>query len=140
MKKFLIAIPMLLLACRPTPDVVVVWADDTVLRDEVQRAADQWNSCGDALILVQEKPVENVLYVPFEYMTFSGTVVGHTFRSNNVPTSVGINKGDERMSVAHEMGHVLGLPHSADGVMQPWNPDGVVTQSDCERLAALHNK
>ncbi len=141
MKRYL---PMLLLlSClgREDPDHSLLVCGEDLSYGEcllVFSAAEEWNqTCGTHLsILRSEQEDQGRGAAPIDFdIRISHSAVTHL--RNSYVKSIEVRQPGEfsRPVILHELGHVLGLPHLDQGIMQPTPPDVPITVYECYQLS-----
>ncbi len=132
----------------PSIPIDVGVEDDLTLLAEAQEAGEAWNvACQRDLVHVHAAPGEIRLHG--QSGRIAHNVVGRTYLRVRVAFEIAVQTDDPDVpvmpTIAHEMGHALGLDHMPERLMRKSLPSGVldpdghlaqgmITQEECEAI------
>jgi len=113
--------------------------------EAVRASAEAWNACGVVRIDVRQgAPMsDEIVAMPVAELSVNGEPADGLTQPDRQSTvfrrGLGIR---ERETVAHELGHIIGLDHSSEGLMQARQTEEVQTvgAAECAALRARHER
>lgn len=132
-----IAMMLLLAGCAPRTQYHFQFLGELGDLPSAIAAADEWNACGvvTATVSVDRSGDDDTRI--YEVPSIEGGYSGYTDAALNRIRYVHQSAAAIQPVLAHEMGHVFGLPHYNDPnsiMLADTRRDSHVTQADCDRL------
>lgn len=133
---------LLLLGCAPKEPLRVAYVGDAAGAKAVQQAAEDWNfSCQETLVVLDDGGMPVVQHA-FTLQSAAGPAYGLTTTDHGAAERIDfVETPFSEATIAHEMGHALGIHHENDDIENDvMNEDvrmpvlGKITPADCAEV------